>query len=144
MIHVNSVTAALYSLLSSDAVLVSSGFTIEEGEALNRNVHRAPWVGLYSGPWALGAHVIGGPQPWRAELELLLYVQEASHLSGQDATQRLSRAQAAVLEVLNADRTLGGTVSVLTGLAVTPYRRDLEQDSWLFTNEIALKAELRG
>jgi hypothetical protein len=144
MIQVHSVTAALYTLLSSDAVLVSSAYVIEEGEALNRNVQRAPWVGLYYGSWNLGPHVIGGAQPWRAELELLLYVQESSHVSGQDATRRLGQAQAAVLDVLNANRTLGGTVLMLTDLTVSPYRRDLEHDSWLFTNEIGVKAELRG
>ena len=144
MIQVHSVTAALYTLLASDAVLVSSSFTVEEGEALNRNVLRAPWVGVYYGPWNLGPHVIGGSQPWRAELELLLYVQEASQVSGQDATRRLGQAQAAVLDVLNANRSLGGAVLMLTDLTVSPYRRDLEQDSWLFTNEIGVKAELRG
>jgi hypothetical protein len=144
MIQVHSVTAALYTLLSSDAVLVSSGFVIEEGEALNRNVQRAPWAGVYYGPCALGPHVVGGTQPWRAELDLLVYVQEASHISGQDATRRLGQAQAAVLDVLNANRTLGGTVLMLTDLSVSPYRRDLEHDSWLFTNEIGVKAELRG
>lgn len=144
MIHVDSVTAALQSLLAADPVLVSSGFTIQEGEALNRNVERTPWVGIYYGTLAVGPYTLGGAQPWRAELELLLYVQEASHRSGEEATRRLAAAQAAVLDVLNANKTLAGAVTMLGELALTPYRRDLEDDTWLFTNEIALKAELRG
>ena len=144
MIHVNSVTSALQALFAADAVLVSSAFTVQEGEALNRNVERTPWVGIYAGTLAVGPYTLGGVQPWRAELELLLYVQEASHRSGEEATRRLGAAQAAVLDVLNANKTLGGTVTMLSDLQVTPFGRDLEEDTWLFTNEIALKAELRG
>lgn len=144
MIDVSSVTAAAYTLLSSDAVLVSSGFTVQEGEALNRNVERTPWVGVYTGALNLEPHTLGPGRPWRAELELLVYVQERSHRSGQEATRLLGRAQARVLEALRTDTTLGGAVTALAALAVTPYERDLEQDTWLFTNEIALKAELRG
>lgn len=144
MIHVNSVTAALQSLLAADAVLVSSGFTVQEGEALNSNVERTPWVGIYAGTLAVAPHTLGGTQPWRAELDLLLYVQESSHRSGEEATRRLGAAQAAVLDVLNAHKTLGGAVTMLADLSIAPYGRALEQDNWLFTNEIALKAELRG
>jgi predicted anti-sigma-YlaC factor YlaD len=125
-------------------VLVSSGFTIQEGEALNRNVERTPWVGVYYGALALAPHTLGSAQPWRAELELLLYVQEASHRSGQEATRRLGAAQAAVLDVLNAQKTLAGAVTMIGDLAVIPFQRDLEHETWLFTNEIALRAELRG
>jgi hypothetical protein len=64
--------------------------------------------------------------------------------SGQEATRRLSQAQAAVLGALNADRTLGGAVLTLTGMDVAPFQRDLAEDTWLFTNEIALKATVRG
>lgn len=144
MIHVDSVTAALYTLLSSDAVLCSSGFTIQEGEAFNRDPRLTPWVGLYYGAMPIVPHTLGGATPWQAELELFLYVQESSRVSGQAATRRLSAAQAAVLDVLNANRDLGGAVLQMTGLVAAPFRRDLFQDSWLFTNELALKTELRG
>ena len=144
MIHVNSVTSALYTMLSSDGVLVSSGFTIQEGEALNRNVHHTPWLGVYYGAMTIAPHTLGSDQPWNAELELLLYVQEGSHRSGQEATQLLGSAQTRVLDVVNGDKTLAGTVNMLTALTVTPYQRDLEEDTWLFTNEIGLKVDLRG
>ena len=144
MIHVNSVTAALFTLLSSDSVLVSSGYTIQEGEALNRNVHQTPWVGLYYGTMTLGPHTLGVNRPWKADLELLLYVQEGSHRSGQEATRLLGAAQSRVLDVLDSNKTLDGSVQMMTDLAVTPFQRDLEENTWLFTNEIALKAELTG
>lgn len=144
MIYVNSVTAGLYTLLSSDAVLVSSGFTIQEGEALNGNIHQTPWVGVYYGPMAIAPHTLGSDQTWNADLELLLYVQEGSHRSGQEATRLLGAAQSRVLDVLDANKTLSGAVDMLTGMAVTPFQRDLENDTWLFTNEIALKADVRG
>ncbi len=144
MIHVDSVTAALFGQLANDPVLVSSGFTVQEGEAFNRDLSRTPWVGVYYGNVSLDPHTIGGVQPWEAQLELFVYVQEGSHRSGQAATRRLGRAQAAVLDVIDADKTLGGTVAMLTGLEIAPFQRDLAEDTWLFTNEIALRVALRG
>ena len=144
MIHVNSVTSALFTLLSSDSVIVSSGFTIEEGEALNQQAAQTPWVGVYYGDMSIAPHTVGGDKPWHAELELILYVQEGSHRSGSEATRLLAMAQREVLNVLNANKTIGDTVLMLTGMVVSPFQRDLKNDTWLFTNEIAIKADLRG
>ena len=144
MIHVNSVTAALQGLLVADPVLTSSGFTIAEGEAFNHDLNLTPWVGIYHGTLRIDPHTLGGAQPWEGQLELFLYVQEASHRSGQEVTRLLGAAQAAVLNALDADRTLGGAVLMLTGMEVAPFQRDLAADTWLFTNEIALHAAVRG
>lgn len=144
MIFVNSVTSALLTLLSSDSVLVSSGFTLQEGEALNHEVAHTPWVGLYYGDLGIAPHTVGGIKPWQGELELFLYVQEGSHRSGEDATRMLAMAQSEVLRVLDANKTIGDTVLMLTGMTVSPFQRDLRDDTWLFTNEISLKGELRG
>ncbi|MDH4247405.1 MAG: hypothetical protein OEW39_06285 [Deltaproteobacteria bacterium] len=144
MIHVESVTAAVTTRLSTDPVLVSSAFRVQEGEALNRDLGLTPWVGLYYGNLVLAPGTLGGTQPWRAGLELFLYVQQGSHRSGQEATRLLSRAQRLVLDALVGDPTLSGTVLTLTALEITPFHRDVTENTWLFTNEIALKADLRG
>jgi len=144
MIHVDSVTAALLGQLGADPVLTSSGFTLAEGEAFNHDLNQTPWVGIYHGTLRIDPHSLGGTQPWEGQLELIVYVQEASHRSGQEATRLLNRAQSAVLDAVNGDRTLGGTVLMLTGMEVSPFQRDLAEDTWLFTNEIALKAAVRG
>lgn len=144
MMHVNSVTAALHGLLAADPVLTSSAFTVMEGEAFNRDLNSTPWVGIYYGGLSVAPRTLGGTQPWEGRLEVFVYVQEASHASGRDATRRLSSAQGAVLGVLAAHRTLAGTVLALEGMEITPFQRDLAEDTWLFTNEIALTATLRG
>ena len=144
MIYVNSVTSALHTLLSSDSVLVSSGFTVEEGEALNQEVTHTPWVGVYYGDMNIEPHTLGGGKPWQAELELFLYIQEGSHRSGREATRLLAMAQCEVLNLLNANKTIGDTVLMITGMVVSPFQRDLKDDTWLFTNEIALKSDLRA
>jgi len=144
MIHVDSVTAALTGQLGADATLTASGFTIAEGEAFNHDLNLTPWVGIYHGALSIDPHTLGGTQPWEGRLELFVYVQEASFQSGQEVTRRLGSAQAAVLEAINADRTLGGAVLMVTGMEVNPFQRDLAQDTWLFTNEIALKVAVRG
>lgn len=144
MIHVDSITAAVTAQLSADAVLVSSAFSIEEGEAFNHDPNGTPWVGIYHGTLRIDPHTLGGARPWEGQLELFLYVQGCSHRSGQEATRQLSRAQAAVLDAVNADRTLGGAVLMVTGMDIAPFQRDLAEDTWLFTNEIALKLAVRG
>jgi hypothetical protein len=144
MIHVDSVTAAVTALLEADPVLVSSGFTVREGEALNAGLGQTPWVGVYPGQLTVAPHTLGGTQPWQAHLELLLYVQEGSFNSATDATRRLGRAQAAVLEALRKHPSLGGTVLLWSELSATPYKRDVLSDSWLFTNELLLRTHVRG
>jgi hypothetical protein len=144
MIHVNSVTAAVYGLLAADPVLTASGFTIQEGEAFNRDLNHTPWVGIYYGHLAVDPRTLGGVSPWEGNLELFLYVQEGSHRSGREATRLLSQAQGAVLSVLDANKTLGASVLMINGIEVTPFQRDLAEDTWLFTNEISLRTTLRG
>jgi hypothetical protein len=144
MIHVDSVTSAVTGLLGADAVLVSSGFTVQEGEALNASLSHTPWVGVYPGQLTVAPRTLGGAPPWQADLELLLYVQDGSLSSGQDATRRLGRAQAAVLDALRQHPTLGGAVLLWSELTVTPYKRDLLNDTWLFMNEILLRAQVRA
>jgi hypothetical protein len=144
MIHVDSVTAALSGLMAGDPVLVSSGFTVQEGEAFNRDPNLTPWVGIYYGSLHVDPHTLGGVTPWQGELELFLYVQEGSHRSGEEATRLLSRAQACVLDILNANKTLGGAVLVFTGIEIAPFQRDLSEDTWLFSNEISLRATVRA
>ena len=144
MIQVNSVTAALHGLLGADPVLTSSGFHISEGEAFNDDINRTPWVGIYHGNLAIDPHTLGGAQPWQGELELYLYVQEAGHGGGQEVTRALNAAQARVLDVLNANRTLLGSVQGIQALRLSPFQRDLREDAWMFSNEISLKTTLRG
>ena len=144
MIHVNSVTSALFTLMSSDSVLVSSGFTVQEGEAFNRDINHTPWVGLYYGEMTIDPHTLGGDRPWQAQIDLFLYVQAGSHLSGQEVTRALARSQSRVLDAVNADKTLGGAVQMLDSITVAPFRRDIHENTWLFTNEIVLKASLRS
>lgn len=144
MIHVNSVTAALHDLLSTDPVLVSSGFHIEEAAAFNQDLNATPWVGIYHGNLLVDPHTVGGNRPWEGQLEVFLYVQEGGHGSGRDVTRRLNQCQARILELLNADRTLGGTVQNISGMEIAPFQRDLAEDTWLFSNEIALKTTVRG
>ena len=144
MIDVNSVTASVFTLLSSDSVLVSSGFTVQEGEAFNREITHTPWVGIYYGDMTIDPRTLGGNQPWQADLNLLLYVQEGSHHSGQEATRLLASAQTRVLEAINRNKSLSGAAHMITGFVVTPYQRDLTEDTWFFTNEISLKTRLTG
>lgn len=142
MIWPNSVMHALYTALSSDSVLVSSGVTVELDEVFNSDPNRTPWVGVYFGEVAIEPRRSNVSRPWLAAYSLLVYAQDHSHAGGQDAKDRVNRLLTPVLTAINSDKTLGGTVNIVNGLAVTPFQRNLEEDDWFFTDEILITAEV--
>lgn len=144
MIHVNSITSAILTQLSSHSTVISSGFTVQEGEAFNRDLHLTPWVGVYYGNANIDPHTLGSNQPWQAQLELFIYVQEGSHVSGAEATSRLGAAQHLVLEALTGDKTLKGSVQQISGFSISPFQRNLHENAWLFSNEIQMKILVKG
>ena len=142
MIWPNSVMHALYTALSSDSVLVSSGVTVELDEVFNSDPNRTPWVGVYFGEVAIEPRRSNVSRPWLAAYSLLVYAQDHSHSGGLDAKDRVNRLLTPVLTAINSDKTLGGTVNIVNGLAVTPFQRNLEADDWFFTDEILITAEV--
>ena len=144
MIHVNSITAALESLLANDPVLASSGFTVSEGMPYNQDLNRTPWIGIYHGSLRMEPHTLGGGQPWLAEVELHLYVQQAGFQGDGTISRALNQAQSRVFDVLAANATLLGSVAQVSGFESTPFQRDMAEESWMFSNEITLRAQVRG
>ena len=142
MIWPNSVMHALYTALSSDSVLVSSGVTVELDEVFNSDPNRTPWVGVYFGEVAIEPRRSNVSRPWLAAYSLLVYAPDHSHAGGQDAKDRVNRLLTPVLTAINSDKTLGGTVNIVNGLVVTPFQRNLEEDDWFFTDEILITAEV--
>ncbi len=142
MIWPNSVMHALYTALSSDSVLVSSGVTVELDEVFNSDPNRTPWVWVYFGEVAIEPRRSDVSRPWLAAYSLLDYAQDHSHTGGLDAKDRVNRLLTPVLTAINSDKTLGGTVNIVNGLTVTPFQRNLEADDWFFTDEILITAEV--
>lgn len=141
MIHVNSITAFLHTTIASDSVLVSSGVTVCLNEVFNTDPNQTPWIGIYFNGSDIEPRRIGSSNPWRAQYDLRIYVQESSHESGQAANELLDKLTFPVLASVNSNKNLDNTVNKIIGVAVDPFQRDIEDEVWMFTNEIILTAE---
>ena len=140
MINVNSVMSALGTIISSDSTLVNSGVSVEVSEVFNTDPNRTPWVGVYYGSTEIDPHRVGSQAPWRATHELWIFCQEHSHKSGEDASDLLDRLMFPVLSAVNSDKNLSGSVNIVTGFEVVPFDRDIQDEEWMFTNQVILRA----
>ena len=143
MIHINSIANAVYTLLSSDSTLVNSDFKVDLNEVFNTDFNRTPWVGIYADNISINPMRIGGSKPWDANISIEIYVQEISMADGQSVNDALYRAMFPVLSVVNSNKNLSGTVSIIESIDIAPYQRIIENEDSLFTNVITLNAVVR-
>jgi len=76
MIDASVIVTALRKQLNSSATIVSEGITVEQGEYVNFDPDRCPWVGCYKSkisyaPLSLGRHSTS----WDATVELKIVIQ---------------------------------------------------------------------
>ncbi len=136
---VDAIAQALESQLSQHPEIKKAGLTIQHAEPINRDAGLTPWLGIYPGRLQLNPRTIAASNSWQIQLEMLLYLQEASHKSSQEASHRLHQIQNLLLQALYSNPTLDGKLLVLQEMEIVPFQRDLSTDTWLFTNEIALQ-----
>lgn len=142
MISVDSITNALYTILSSNSVLVNSAFTVQLGAPVNGDTALTPWVGVYLDNVHIIPHAVGG-QPWLGEIGLALVVQEYALGSPQTANERLYRALTPVLSAVNSNKNLSNTIDIIQEITVEPFDRDRRQDDWFFELLVSIKGERR-
>jgi len=141
MINVNSVMSSLYTTISSNATLVNSNVTVCLNEVFNTDPNLTPWVGIYYNGSGIEPRRIGASNPWRASYDMRVYVQESSHESGEKANDLLDRLTFPVLAAVNSNKNLDNSVNIITDIAVDPFDRDIQDEIWMFTNEITINAE---
>src|SRR3990167_9524201 len=142
MIYPDSVANAVFLILSSDSVLVSSGFTIQLNEEFNTDPNRAPWIGVYEGRLGGVGYRANITEPWLASYEIAVYVQAGDARSGVGIERALSAAKKAVWSAINSNRSLLGTVNLMTGFEIEPFDRQIEETYWLGTDLLTVKAEV--
>ena len=142
MIHVNSIAHSLFTTLASDSTLVDSGFTVQLSAPFPTDPGLTPWVGVYADDVTFDPWRLGGPQPWKAEILLMVVVQEQSLAGGLDANDRLHRALFPVLAAVNSNKNLDGTVRIINEIAIEPLERVLAEDDYFFSDLISIKGEV--
>lgn len=115
MINFKDITQAIETLLKAS---VTGAVTIERNPMRNDDPSRAVagWIGIYRGSLSYEPHATG--KNYLAMVDVLVEIQSASHQSGDDAEDKLQDLEKQVIDILNANPTLSGTVHVPFGYEV--------------------------
>lgn len=141
MIDISTITKAVEAMLISGL----DGYVITRNELRNEDPNVAAgnkgWVGIYRGGQKLSPRTTGN-MPWGGEVEIVVEVQTASMRSGAEAEERLQAAEKEVMDVLEADKKLGGTVDMTMGYEVR-YEVNADTQTYFQAAIITVKAEVR-
>jgi hypothetical protein len=142
MIDFSAQTKALEAMLTEAPEL--DGWTIERSKLKNTDSGRCPWVGIYKNKVGYAPRRMGvGAQNWATELKIDIPVQASSTID--DAEETLEGQIKQVLDVIESDRTLRGTVNMILGYEVS-YFINLEATEEVFYQEavITVTAEVKS
>jgi len=147
MINTNSITNAIYTILSSDSTMVSSNIAVQLYSVDNGTPGRVPWVGIVPGDMGIVKEYDGMRmninQPWMASITIPLVLQSGSR-EKKIGMQKLDELEAIVMSAINcADtgkRTLMGTVDIIKGFSVSPLDRG-ELEGLFFMRRFDILAE---
>lgn len=141
MINLKTITQGIERLLREKL----SGYNIERNpmrpdDPWKAAVNKA-WVGVYRGVTEYASHSIGS-LPWKATIDVIIEIQVADLTSAEDCEDKLLDAEKEVLDCINSDRTLGGTVDMVLGYSVA-YETNRTQSAYYQAAIITIKSESR-
>lgn len=142
MFKTTTASKALYNRIRNSTQLKGI-VNITYGDFINTDNRSVPWIGVYRGPTDLDPWTL--PNGWRAISQYRVIIQEGGFDEGSAIEQRLEALVDIVLDLLNEDKTLGGTVGTLTKIGVDySYFSDAEQVDVHFQQaDILITAETR-
>lgn len=117
MVNLKTITQAVEALLKQrlQNYLIERN-PIRPSDPWKASVNQA-WVGVYRSSTHYEGHSIGA-QPWIANVSFVVEIQTASLTSAEDSEDKLLDAEKDVLDVINTNRTLSGTVDMVMGYTV--------------------------
>lgn len=144
MINFKTITQGVETVLGDNLTgyIITRNAERNEDPSLATGESVSGWIGIYRGQVDYEAHSIGST-PWKALLEVIVEVQAASFLSGDDAEDRLQDAEKAVLDVLASNKTLNGTVDMTNGYSIDYEYNYQGKEVYFHSAIITIKAEAR-
>ena len=141
MVNLKAVTQAVESILKErlQNYLVERN-PIRPSDPWKATVNKA-WVGIYRGDSDYEGHAIGA-QPWLANINVVVEIQVASLTSPEDCEDKLLDAEKAVLDIINTNRNLGGTVDMVMGYSVN-YEVNADARIYYQAVIITIRAQVR-
>lgn len=149
----SKVTAAIHEMLKKDPTLSELKFHITRAEMINQDYTRVPWIGIYKGDTQYEARTLGagsGIRNFLATSKPQIIVQAYSHVSGIRTEELLEEYIEEVFRVIDADRTIQGTVSMINGYTIeneywtNNVREGVQENVFFFQQAtITLEVEVR-
>lgn len=142
MIDASVITKAMHQLLING---LPNSYNIERSEYINFDPDRVPYVGIYRGQLKYSPHTLGRDlSSWRADFTITLVVQAASINTGGEAESRLEKYLQEVLDIVVADKTIGGTVAIIKDIEIN-YSYNMEESGTMYFHaaEVDILTEVR-
>jgi len=144
MINMKDITKGVKTVLDDNL----SDYIIQRNPKRNDDPNTAAqgkgWIGIYRSGLDYDPYTTGA-QPWLAHPSVMVEIQTASFLSGEDAEDRLQDAEKEVMDVLTANKTLNNTVSMTNGYEIKyEFNEDEEAQVYFHAAIITIKAEVRA
>jgi len=148
MIFQNSVTNAVFTILSSDQGMIDIDAHIFQNDLFNQDPNQTPWVGIYSAPITVEAERVQKPNPWKIIYNTTIYIQNQNQTyEGEQTVDGLENLLNATITAIdthdNINRTLMGTVDIIKGYQINPYQLNIDESNVSFAYEIILTSERR-
>lgn len=133
MIDFSKITKATEAILREAPTLQS--WTIERSVLENADPGRCPWAGVYRQRVGYTPRRMGqGARNWANEIKLLIKVQASSQVDS--AEEQLESQVKEVLDVIETDRTLRGTVRMILGYDVEYFINEQATEDTFFQQAV--------
>jgi hypothetical protein len=119
MLEINNPLSKLKEQLEDKSTLKDFGINITQGELVNENPNRAPWLGIYTVKVSHNPESIGtSSRRWKGDIELVLVVQAVSLKGGLDCYKLLEKYVKEVVSSVLGDTTFGNSIDLVESLDV--------------------------
>ena len=144
ILNFKNITSAVETLLNDNT---TGTYLVERNYERNGDPNKAMvnngWIGIYRDSLTYGAHTTGS-SPWLVDVAVRVEIQIASMLSSEDCEDKMEDAVNDVLTVLNANRTLDGTVLMTNGYDISYEINAEHREVWYHATIIRINAEVRA
>lgn len=142
--NITTITKALQEQLqyNQDVAGFLSGQSVGRDEPINEDPNRVPWVCVYKGGIKYDPRTLGY-NSFEADIELRVLVQATSLKSGEDCSELIDDYVQKIVAAIRADKTIGGTVDIVTNLSVDFSYTETDRSTLFFQMaEITINATL--
>lgn len=140
MINLSDITRSVEKILQDN---LTGEYTIERGRARNTDQNLAAtkngWIGIRRGSVRYSPHTTVN---WHAEVETIVEYQYASLLDTDEAEETHEEGVKAIMDVLTANKTLGGYVHMTIGYDIE-YQDNSETKGYWNAAIITVRSEVK-